>query len=336
MREFIAVLCSDCFDDRGLQIEAERIGRSAAYACPNCGSPSGAKLRQEDLEPLLVEFFWNGSFFRAEFGGAHRLVSNPYRYGERDVEFPKWLEHDARLLEERLRVGLFHYGPPLWRLGEIEQLTALRSLRRREAAAFSIVDSYPAQILDSSRLFYRARMNLSDAQEADFAQYDAPPMSRRFWLRPVKYGRIDSKGLPVLYASESLEICVHECRVTIPDEIFVATLRAKSDVRLLDLTSSSSFEPTTPFDDMDTAIKYLFSAGPRSYKLTRAIAVAARERGFDGLYYPSYFSLLKPSPVPNVAIFGYPIRTGKIEVLCINRAQLKAANYEVRLGPIFS
>lgn len=329
-RTLKTILCSSCFSDPGLRIEAERISGVDARACPNCGNRGGAKLSQAQLETLLTEFFWNGSFFRAEFGGAHRLVSNPHRYGERDVHFPEWLEPDARLLEDKLQVGLFHYGPPLWRIGEIEQLQNLRDPQTRASASLDLVNRFPERVLRSGSQFFRVRKNLSQEHEQELAQYDAPPDEF------IGNGRLDSSDLPVLYGSENLEICIHECRVVITDECYVATLEARRDLHLLDLTLPPHSDGPTEFESLDISMRFLFSAGAHSYPITRDIALTAKDKGFDGIAYPSYFSLVKPNAVANLAIFGRPIGSGAIGVRAINRAQLKSAVYEVRMGPLFS
>jgi RES domain len=287
-------------------------------------------LCQSQLEALVVEFFWNGSFFRTEFGGAHRLASNPYRYGEREVEFPSWLETDAHLLEDVLKVGIFHYGPPLWRVGMVEPLTALTRSRTRRLAAQAVVESFPERILSSGTRFYRIRKNLDGSQERDYGQYDAPPKNR------ASLGRLDSKSLSVLYGSEDLEICVHECRILIPDECYVATLRPTRNLRMLDLTEALHEDGPTPFESLEIAMRYLFAAESHSYGITRAIARAAKTAGFDGIFFPSYFSLVKTECIANIALFGHPIRDGAVHVECINRAMLKSAIYELRMGPIFS
>jgi hypothetical protein len=314
----------------GLRLEAEKIGILDRKKCPNCLSMAGAKLNPKRIEMLFHNFFWNGSYFRAEFGGATRLVSNPYHYGKSEIKFPDWLKKDADLLQNKLQVGLLHHGPALWRIGEITPLTNLRDPKTRRLAVTHIIDNFPVRLLSCNDHFYRIRLNLNDNQEADFSQYDAPPTNRS------SFGRLDSANLSVLYGSEDLEICIHECRVTIPDECFVALMRPKLDLRMLDLTAAPSSTETTPFESLEIAMRFLFSAGSASYEMTRAIALEAQARGFDGMYYPSYFSNLKDMKVPNVAIFGRPISEKRIEIRCINRGMLKSANYDLQFGPIFS
>jgi hypothetical protein len=331
LRRMIAssVLCSSCFSDVGLRLEAEKIGRSDQGRCPNCGSVSGKKLSVDDLDELLVEFFSRGSFFRSDFGGAPRLASNHLRYGDREVEFPAWLEGDARLLEEKLRVGIFHNGPPLWQVGEVEPLTSLLSPEARADAIATVLKSFGSHVWAEGTEFYRIRKNLHPDHERDQFQYDSPPSARS------QFGRLDSQDLPVMYGSQDLHICIHECRVTIPDECFVATLRTQRPFRLLDLTSTLE-DAASPFESLDIAMRYLFSAESQSYEITQAIAVAARELNYDGILYPSYFSLVRPEQVANIGLFGHPLRRGDVEVACINRAMLSTASYEIKMGPLFA
>lgn len=103
----------------------------------------------------------------------------------------------------------------------------------------------------------------------------------------------------------------------------------------------------------------LFLASSHAYPITRAISKAARNHGFDGIIFPSYFSLLKsgtmPFPTlygishrripdyqtleqdlitPNIALFGYPIHDNKIKVKCINKLTLSMVAYDVCFGPL--
>ncbi len=323
------IACSKCFLDQGLRLGAENIGSSSRQKCPNCGSHDGFKLSYRNAEDLFHSFFYGGTFFRSDFGGASRLAANPHRYGERDVEFPTWLEADARLLEDKLKIGLFHYGPPLWRIGEIEPLSRLRDDNKRLEYSHELIKNFPENKFMKGALFYRIRKNLSPEIELDIAQYDSPPSGR------TSFGRMDSKDISVLYGSKDLEICIHECRILIPDECFVATLEATRDFRMLDLTSPPQEAAETPFESLDIAMRFLFSATDHAYEITRSLSRAALEQGFDGIYYPSYFSLVKESTIENIALFGHPISRGDLKVKCINRAMLRKATYEITMGPLF-
>src|SRR3984893_130910 len=81
--------------------------------------------------------------------------------------------------------------------------------------------------------------------------------------------------------------------------------------------------------------------------------------GFDGLIYPSYFSLVrtgatpfdtaygisvrrfpsytahaKSQIIPNIALFGRPIEGGTVKVDCINRLVLNRVVYDLQFGPV--
>ena len=49
--------------------------------------------------------------------------------------------------------------------------------------------------------------------------------------------RTRSPPQPILYASQDVVVCVHECRVTVEDDRCMATLAPVRELRLLDLTA---------------------------------------------------------------------------------------------------
>lgn len=161
-----------------------------------------------------------------------------------------------------------------------------------------------------------------------------------------------------MYASQDLEICVHECRVTVDDELFFASLTPTRELTFLNLTEIT--EPhVNEFESLDMAIHMLFNAGSHSYEITRTIAHSASEMGLDGILYPSYFSSIqkgstpfetaygipirkfpfaesyvKDSIAPNIALFGRPIRDGLVSVKCLNRLVLQQVRYNIQFGPV--
>jgi len=325
----VYLLCSDCFNDLGLRRTAEAIGSKIPKVCRQCGSRTGKKLNLAKLEHVLTEFFWNGTYWRTEFGGANRLASNEYRYGQHEVRFAPWVADDARLIEEALKIGIFHYGPQLWRIGEVVPLIDLRSDATRGEAAKAIVARFPTVTVDASFEFYRMRLGIDDDRQMSVAEYDSPP--DQF----LGNGRLDSLRLPILYGSRDVEACFHECRVTIPDECFVARLRPAMELKLLNFCAEIDDDAPTPFDSINVAMMYIFSAEAHSYPISRSLAEAAYNVGVDGIVYPSYFSLLRTAQSENVALFGRPIKERKLELLGINRMYLTGARYEFRFGPIF-
>ncbi len=207
----------------------------------------------------------------------------------------------------------------------------------------------PSLAKDSA--FYRLR--IGPRQPSDPGEYDSPPTER------AGNGRLDSVGFPVLYGSQDIDICIHECRATAEDEIFVATLKPERDMRLLDLTHVLK-EDVTEFESLDMAIHMLFLARSHSYEISRAIALSAKNAGFDGVIYPSFFSLIRTGgrpfetayglslrrfhpqaeeygrafTIPNFALFGRPLENLSVRVHCINRLVLTQIGYLGHFGPV--
>lgn len=347
LAEGAPLLCSDCFRDSGLRLDAERFGLSSRQPCPNCGSLTGTLLDRGRIRWVAHRFFVLGSLTKADYGGAPRIEFNDLRPNE--VFFAGELQQDVDLICEKADIGFFHYGPPLWRLGYIEPLEALQDGGRAGSVIQRILDEYPVFWLQPGNTFFRLRKDVSRPGEK--AQFDSPPDLL------CGAGRLDAVGMPILFGSSDLQLCVHECRVTVDDSLHVATLEATKPLRLLDLTAVLQ-EDCTTFESLDMTVHLLFLAGPHSYPVSRLISAAAEAAGFDGLLFPSYFSLLRTGApfletayglstrvfpgsasheagkvVPNIALFGRPIADGRVEVRCINRLYLRQAAYDLGFGP---
>src|ERR1700743_2485162 len=63
------VLCSNCFKDEGLKLDAEKIGIPNQNICANCSTLTGSKLSREVLFSLTTRFFVRGTLFRSKYGG---------------------------------------------------------------------------------------------------------------------------------------------------------------------------------------------------------------------------------------------------------------------------
>src|SRR5256885_1332960 len=114
-------------------------------------------------------------------------------------------------------------------IGEVEPLKALPNPGDRDQGIKGVLSQYPGRILGTDELFYKLRRG--PEPPSDPGEYDSPPDAL------VGKGRLDSRTLPVMYGSQDLEVCIHECRVTVDDIVYVATLRPSRQLRLLDLTA---------------------------------------------------------------------------------------------------
>lgn len=345
------LLCSDCFVDEGLRIDAFKHGIEQEGACPACKSLNGRKLTKDHIKALAWRFFVNGTMISGEYGGAPAIQFNEFHYGKSDILPSPWLVTDIKLIEQAAGIGFFHYGPRLWMVGEVEPLKDLRDQTKRSQIIDRVIKEYPEQVLAKDSAFYRLR--ISPQNPAEPTEYDSPPIGL------AGKGRLDSAGFPVMYGSQDVDICVHECRATAQDDIFVATLKPEREMRLLNLTHVLK-ENLTEFESLDMAIHMLFLAQSHSYEICRAIALSAKDAGFDGIIYPSFFSLIRTGgrpfetayglslrrfhpqaeeygrtfTIPNFVLFGRPLENGAVRVHCINRLIITQVGYLGHFGPV--
>ncbi|TXJ29132.1 MAG: RES domain-containing protein [Chitinophagaceae bacterium] len=231
-----------------------------------------------------------------------------------------------RFIGDILKVGFFYYGPRLWRLGSVIPLEKLQESKGREEVIREILIKYPAVEIEQGATFYRLRKNPVNPVAA--TEYDSPPGGNS------GLGRMDSRNFPVLYCSTGIDTCIHECRVTLEDDLFVAKLSCKVPLRVLDLSVQVE-EDGDEFESLGVATGMLFNAPIHAYEIIRAIAKAAFKKGLDGVIYPSYFSAVHSADLPfvNVAFFGRPIAENKLAVDCVNRLVLQRVKYEYSFGP---
>src|SRR3989441_1938371 len=127
------VLCTACFNDHGLRMDADRVGIVHALPCPNCRMRGTKKLTPYLLEVLASQFFVRGSVRRFSYGSAPLVQFNERRYNDGDYMGPSWLQKDVQLISQKGRIGFFHYGPRFWMFGEIEPLKDLQDSAKRDA-----------------------------------------------------------------------------------------------------------------------------------------------------------------------------------------------------------
>ncbi len=344
------VLCAGCFKDRGLRLMATRF-KSKSVLCPNCKKQTQHGLSHQQLILLSSLFFVRGSTVATDFGAAPAIQFNQFQEGS--LEPDMLLAADVMLLQNVLGVGFFRYGPRLWMIGKVTPLEELEDPAMRSGVIDRILTEYPVVELLPGAEFYRVRKEPNSP--ADPLAYDAPPNQL------VGKGRLDVPGRPMLYGSQDVDICVHECRFQAGDELYVAMLTPKRPLRVLDLTAILE-EDCTEFESLDLAVLMAFLARSHAYPITRAISVAAAQSGFDGIIYPSYFSVLQTGTVPfetmlgislrrldqiedskdferskvigNLGLFGHPIADGTVDVVGINRLVITKVAYEFTFGPV--
>ncbi|MFD0673060.1 RES family NAD+ phosphorylase [Cohnella sp. GCM10027633] len=239
----IIVACSDCFHDQGLRLDAKRIGCTNSESCPNCMLMTGNKLTLKQLKEIVYRFFVWGSLVRCEYGAFPGIQFNELQ--ETSIYLNENLEKDMKVFEKILGIGFFYYGPRAWMYGDIEPLKDLLDTDKRRAVIKQILEKYPKKVLtinDSPLYRIRSGENLRYNSE----EFDSPPDEF------LGSGRLDSVRQPVLYASPDLDLCIHEMRAKMEDELYVATLLPKTSLKLLNLSVILN-EDESEFDSLDLA-----------------------------------------------------------------------------------
>jgi hypothetical protein len=227
------------------------------------------KLNKRLIAVLAKQFFVLGSIQRLEYGGFPAVQFNKKR--STSLEVASWVEPDLRLVEDNLKVGFFPDLPRLWMVGEVEPLKALRNSGSRLAVISRILSEYPSRLLNTDECFYRLRK--TPTTPGEFAEYDSPPESM------LGRGRFDTTELPILYGSQDLEVCLHECRVASEDQLYVATLVPRKTLKLLNLAEALEERDATEFESLDMALHMLFLAGNHSYEISRTSPVPPKSLG---------------------------------------------------------
>jgi hypothetical protein len=324
------VLCSDCFSNQGLRDEATKLGVHINKTCPNCGSATGAKLRQKSLEKLTHRFFIQGTIPHGVGGYASILQYNSEPNDE--VDFDEQTNHDWLLIKSKIGGRLFYNAPALWRVGITDHYDEPYVVTDETIA--EIVTQLSIKTIPKGTKTFRIRKNLEGNTALDASQFGIPPTDLR-----RDFGRFDEATLPLLYTSPSLPVCLHECRVAITDEIFVATFEAKKDLRLANLTTDYNQQPSSPFEDL----KYFFNGISLArdqgvYKIARRIATAIKNsHSVDGFIADSFFTTIAQEPVSqNLCFFADAVADKNLELHSINRLHLKTVTYDFIFGPNFA
>lgn len=323
------ILCSECFKDYGLKKMAERIGTKGNALCQNCGSRTGVVLDKDNLDLLCSNYFVNGSYNSVDYGGSPVLMMMDGDNSS-DYKVHRSLEHDIRLILKKKNMTPTAYGPAMWRVGITEWMERLTSKnwKKRDRAVKELIDRCGVKKLDIASQFYRIRTKLEDA--IDERNFDAPPSQK------YNGGRFNVREGVVFYASFDVETCIHECRVSMEDMLYVATLEPCRTLRLLDLCDVKESETEyTPFEDLPLAVKQIFGAGEHSYGITRIISKFAKMQGFDGIVYPSYFNSVRKEPFVNLVLYGQVVKNKIVRVKSIDRIRLDQVEYKFDYGPSF-
>jgi hypothetical protein len=141
-----------------------------------------------------------------------------------------------------------------------------------DATIAKIIQQLSIKSIPKGTKTFRIRKNLEGGNSLDASQFGIPPVDIK-----REHGRFDHKELSLLYTSPSLPVCLHESRIAITDDLFVATFEAKEDLQLANLATDYNQKPASPFED----ITYFFNGislarDDKIYSIARRIASAVK------------------------------------------------------------
>jgi len=125
------LICSDCFRDEGLKLNAKHLGIEDERKCPNCNSEKGSKLNFDLTRELCYLFFNRGTIYKTKYGGFPLITYND-KMETTNIDVSPWLVDDVKLLAETAKVNFFYYGPRFWMFGEIEPLKDLQEDKKKK------------------------------------------------------------------------------------------------------------------------------------------------------------------------------------------------------------
>ncbi len=321
----VYVACSDCFKDFGLRATAQKFGHETSQPCKNCRSLAGRKLTMNTLEEVCFQFFQLGTGFKGRGWLATQIAFNTTTR-DYDPFGATALRDDLLLLHSAFGINCFFYGPPLWMFGKpVDE----DGEQRWETQDYEyICDSCSKVTLTETDIFFRVQCNL-DGVFPDNRFCSPPDKFRR------TFGRFDSAELPILYAAYDIETCLHESRITVRDEIYLATLRPVEPIRLLDLSSCKARVPITAFEDPNVWLTCLLFDS-ESYENCQELSRYIKSLGYHGFVSKSYFQQVSEREHKNISIFGRPIVESLLRVDCVNRIVPQNVTYDYCLGPAIS
>ena len=349
------LLCAHCFKNKNLQYNASKIGIiDDDIKCKNCNSYFGEKLSEKHLIYLIDNFFKKGSTIKCNLGESEHITFSDTI--DDNIKFSNALKSDVQLLREKIGVTFFYYAPRLCKIGYTDIIESLEDKNRARDTVNKIISSYPIKFFKEHEFFYRLRSFTRNCTiNLDEQQFDTPPLGLQ------GNGRFDKKDFPVLYGSQNINICFHECQIRSCDDIYIADLYANRALKLLDFSHFLE-EKKTPFESIDFAINLIFSSNSaKAYQLSKYIAQLVYDRGFDGIITPSFHSqqysaintfetqygislreyahhnvdfqnAINCATIPNISLFGFPVKDKIISVKNIRKLIINNIIYEYEMA----
>jgi hypothetical protein len=320
------LICTSCIQNTGLRFLAEKLSEANDnHFFETCGHTCKF-LDEENVEQLVSEFFVYGSV-PPSLGG-YAPVYNIKSTGVNELTFESELDQDITLLSQYKSLPLYHYGPPLYKIGATTNYQDLVydkvTGQRRSEIWEEIIGACKCLTLQPGAVIFRARKgdSLPPALESEF---DSNP-------NPTE-GRFNKEKESIFYGAFEVETCLHEIRVALTDYVALATFKVRKYIRLLDVTDIAEFSGN-PYDSIGSFIQKIVYSGEAEYPLCQELASEIKYRGYDGLISFSFFKQAHKKDLKNIILFGQPAKDGKITMISTNKINLKFVSYDFSYGPM--
>lgn len=324
-------ICTSCFENHGIKETALRVINKQAdqVVCKSC-LKNGYALSNEELLIIMNQFFVMGSIPPEVAGPAPIFQFNEYKYPG-DVQFLTELDADLKKITDATRVGLFHYGPPLWRLGYTNHYQSLVfdnvQGKDRDNIWQAIISCCTEEILNVGYCIYRVRTG-ENLPPANSSEFDTPPQEY------TKNGRFNSESTQIFYGASDIETCLHETRASLSDYIMLAKFSVEKPLKVLNLSRTNESKASTEFDRVDLMLQRLSYVGKDEYSLCQELSREIKLRGYDGFITNSYFGQAHKKELLNISLFGYPVAEKKLKITSTNKLKITSIAYEYSYGPV--
>lgn len=212
----------------------------------------------------------------------------------------------------------------------LEFAKSVRNVNRYylQAAEHEFLDAFKSELERKSENLPRSTHIFRSVDDYDFSNFQLQPSPpERFAPDPnrVTEGRLNAKGIPVLYCSSLVETAISEIRPWVGSKVSVATLSTNYDLKIVNLSqnldSASGMTrlnldellggaPVSPekanlcvWTDIDNAFSKPATRSDNSldYIPTQILAECIKHNGFHGVKYKSAFG---GDQGYNIALFG--------------------------------
>ena len=321
------MLCSNCFKNEGLRIEAKKIGINNKSLCDRCNTKDGHNIDKQKIQHLIIEFFHHGSTDKDYQIPIYRL--SMLKEGDK-IPFRSEILSDIKLLNEESGYNIAYNDPQTFLLGITDISERLEevdneSKQRKNKILDELFDKFTPKVLMKGSKIYRVRKNPD--KPIDESEYDSPPHEH------ITEGRLNDNNMAIFYGSDNISTCVHEVKGTVYDDLFVATCNVRKELNIFSFLDSKNHLDIDDINNHISYISYLFRTD-LNYKMCQLLASRAKEKGYDGIEYYSYFSKAAGVRMSNIALFGYPLKNGVLHLDSINKLRIKKTEYEFNFGPV--